>query len=164
MALFPFLYMTDQISKLIADLHRSDQKRRRQIIKDQGTKKLSQAKNKLVFYEFKGECQEKTRIIRYLAKQHLLTEPNDYYLAASILINNSNLDDLILAYKFIKQYRALGGRKNWALFDSFFTRQAWGISREEAEKIIEKKIGVSPKDLDKFLPRHKPYVRNYAHQ
>ena len=142
--------MTTIISKLIKNLHEYDQQRRREIIKQQGTSKLADAPDKLLFYVFKGECEERARIILFLIKNKALSQRDDYHYAASIIINVGNLEYFKLAYKLIKKYRKLGGKGKWGFYDTYFERQKWGKSREEVYREIAKEIGMDPNKLDKF--------------
>lgn len=139
----------NNISKILTNLHRYDQKRRREIILEQGTAKLKEARNKKVFLEFKGECEERARITLFIINNFLLDE-EDYHMAASIIINVGSLNNLVLAYKLIKKYRELGGKKPWGFYDKYFDNQKWGLTKKEAENIIAKKIGIHPKKLDKI--------------
>jgi len=142
--------MSAIISQLLKNLHEQDQKRRRGIIASQGTPKLAEAKDKLPFYIFKGECEERARIVLFLIKNKALLQRDDFYYAASILINVGSLENFKLAYRLIKKYRELGGTRKWGFYDSYFSRQKWGKSKEEIYREIEKQIGIDPKKLDKF--------------
>jgi len=138
------------ISKLLRNLHEYDQKRRREIIKQAKTTKLNETKDKLPFYSFKGECEERARIVLFLIKNNALKARDDYYYAAAIITNVGSLENLYLAYKSIKKYRQLGGKKKWGFYDGYFTRQSWGMTKDEIYKKIKKRIGVNPDKLNKF--------------
>lgn len=141
--------MKNIISALLKNMHEHDQTRRRQIIETQGSPKMDEAKDKTVFYEFKGECEERTRIARFLIDNNALKEKDDYYYAATIIINIGSLENFKIAYKLIKKYREMGGNKPWRFYDKYFKVQNWGKSKEEIYSEIEKEIDVHPSKLDK---------------
>jgi len=141
--------MSAIISQLLKNLHEQDQKRRRGIIASQGTPKLAEAKDKLPFYIFKGECEERARVAEFLIKNKALSKPDDYYYATAIIINVGSLEYFKLSYKLIYKYRKLGGRKPWGFTDDYFTRQNWRKSKQEIYKEIEKEIGIAPGKLDR---------------
>lgn len=142
--------MQNIISKLLQNLHEYDQKRRREIIKEAKTTKLKEAKDKLPLYSFKGECEERARIVLFLVKNKALKARDDYYYAATIIINVGSLENFYLAYKLVKKYRQLGGKKKWGFYDDYFTRQNWGMTKDKIYKKIKRKIGVDPDKLNKF--------------
>lgn len=138
------------ISKLLKNFYEYDQKKRIEIVKDQKTKKVKEAKNKNLFYIFKGECEERARIVLFLIENDALKNRDDYYFAAAIIVNVGSLENFYLAYELINKYRQMGGRKKWGFFDDYFERQNWGITKKEIYENIENKIGVSPDELDIF--------------
>ncbi len=142
--------MTKIISTLLKNFHEFDQQRRQEIIKQQGTPKLVEAEDKLPFYVFKGECEERARIVYFLIENEALENRDDYYYAANILINVGRLDYFKLAYKLIKKYRELGGKEKWGFYDTYFERQNWGKSKEEIYSEIENEIGMDPRKIDRF--------------
>lgn len=142
--------MSKIISDLLKNLHEYDQRRRVDIIKEQGSKKIEEAKDKIPFYEFKGECEERSRIVMFLIEKDALKERDDFYYAATIIVNVGKLDNFITAYKLIKRYRELGGNKPWGFYDNYFAMQNWGMSKEEIFLKIEKQIGIHPSKLDKY--------------
>lgn len=142
--------MQNIISKLLKNLHEYDQKRRREIIRNAKTKKAKEAKDKIPFYSFKGECEERARIVLFLIKNKALSQRDDYYYAAAIIINVGSLENFYLAYKLIKKYRQLGGKRKWGFYDDYFTRQNWGLTKSEVYKKIRKRMGVHPDKLNKF--------------
>ena len=141
--------MNDTISKMLKEMHERDQKERRELIKNYGSK-LSEAKNKIPFYVFKGACEERTEVVLNLINNNVLKEPDDFYYAACIIVNIESKENLVTAYRLIKEYRRLGGQKLWGFKENYFTIQNWGKTKEEMEKEIEKEIGIHPKDLDKW--------------
>ena len=141
--------MNKIISRLLKEIFERDQKRRRDSVRRYGSK-FSESKNKKIFYVFKGECEEKTKIVLNLIKNNALKEPDDYYHAACIIINVGSIKNLIIAYKLIKEYRKLGGQKSWGFKKKYFSNQNWGKSKGEIEKEIKKKIGINPRVLDKY--------------
>jgi hypothetical protein len=143
-------YMSIIISKLLKNFHEYDQLSRREIIKQQGTPKLVDAPDKLPFYVFKGECEERARIVLFLIKNKALLQRDDYHYAASIIINVGNLEYFKLAYKLIKKYRELGGKGKWGFYDTYFERQKWGKSREEVYQEIAKEIKMDPRKLESY--------------
>src|SRR4030043_1184956 len=132
-------------SKLLKNFHEYDQQRRQEIIKQQGTPKLVDAADKLPFYVFKGECEERARIVFFLIENEALENRDDYYYAACIIINVGRLDYFKLAYKLIKKYRELGGQEKWGFYDTYFERQNWGKSKEDIYSEIENEIGMDPR-------------------
>ena len=140
--------MPNIISKLLKNFHKYDQQRRREIIKQIGTPKLAEALDKLPFYVFKGECEERARIVLFLIKNKALSQRDDYFYAASIIINVGNLGYFKLSYKLIKKYRELGGKRKWGFNDTYFERQKWGKNREEVYQEIAKEIKMDPRELE----------------
>jgi len=141
--------MNDIISKLLKKMHERDQEERRELIEKHG-QKFSESKNKMPFYVFKGACEERAKIALNLIDNNALKEPDDFYYAACIIINVESKENLITAYRLIKEYRRLGGQKPWGFKEKYFTIQNWGKTKEEMEKEIEKEIGIHPKYLDKW--------------
>ncbi|MDD5341687.1 MAG: hypothetical protein PHC97_04640 [Patescibacteria group bacterium] len=142
--------MQNIISKLLKNLHEYDQEKRRAIIRNTKTKKVKDAQDKIPFYSFGGECEERARIVLFLIKNGAIKTKDDYYYAATIIINVGSLENFYLAYKLIKKYRQLGGKKPWYFHDSYFTRQNWGMTKEEVCKEIRRRIGINPSKLDKI--------------
>lgn len=136
------------ISTLLKNFHEYDQQRRQEIISEQGSPKLIEVKDKLPFYAFKGECEERARIVIFLVKNNALEDRDDYYYAASIIINVGSLEYFKQAFRLIKKYRELSGDKKWSFNDTYFERQNWKKSREEVYQEISNDIGIDPKELE----------------
>lgn len=149
------IMITNTISKLLKNLHERDQKSRRQIIEKQGTTKMAEARDKSVFYVFGGECQERACIVSFFIKNDALKSRDDFFYAAAILINVGNFKNFVTAYRLIKKYRAMGGRKPWGFYDKYFEIQDWGKTRDEVLKEVEKRIGIHPGKLDR-MPKNLP--------
>ena len=139
--------MRSIISKLLKNLYQYDRKRRKDIVKKCGPK-MALAEDKLPFYVFKGEIEERIRIVLFLVDNKALSVGNDFYYAAAILITSDKLKHFITACLLIKKYRELGGKKYWNIQDAYLAKQNWGKTKEEIFKQVEKKIGINPKKLN----------------
>jgi hypothetical protein len=141
--------MKNIISKLLKELHQEDQKSRHEIVAKYGNSR-SKAKNKIPFYIFQGEGQQREKIIHFLIKNNAFREKDDFYYAAFIIVSSGKIKDFILAYELIKKYREMDGKKPWGFHDKFFRIQKWKENRKEAEELVKKEIGIHPKKLDKL--------------
>ena len=141
--------MNKIISQLLKDFHKEDQKERFAVAKKYGNS-LACSKIKFPYYIFKGKCDERIRIVLFLIKNNVLKQKEDFYFAASIIVNSGNLKNFILAYKLIKQYREMGGNKPWGFYDKFFKIQKWGKTKKDVERLMEKEIDIHPSKLDRF--------------
>lgn len=139
--------MANVISKLLQDLHQRDQRKRREIAAEYGTK-FAETKSKEPFLIFKGETDEKTKVISFLVENKALKEPDDFYYASLMLLNSGEKEHFILAYELLKNYRGLGGEKSWWVGEGYYKKVKWGLAKKQALKEIKEKIGVDPRELE----------------
>lgn len=121
------------ISKILKEMHEFNQFRRRKIVKNY-SKRMKEAQIKWPFYELKGECNQRFKIIRTLVKNKALKDKNDYFWAGAILLNSSRKSDYYLSRKLIKKYHELGGRRKTGCDEKYYKKQGW--NKKEMEKYI----------------------------
>lgn len=106
------------------------------------------AKDRSPYYEFKGECEERIRLIYFLFENNALIKADDFYYAAFIVANSDKWQNFVFSYRLIQKSRELSGKKRWGFSEKFFAKQNWGKTKEQAENDVEKIIGMHPRELN----------------
>jgi len=121
------------ISKLLKEMREYDQHQRKSIIKKYG-QSMRESINKYPFYELKGACLQRFKIVKCLVRYNLLKTGNDYHYAATILIQSQRKKDHFLALWLISKAEELKNKKGIILFkDKYYTTRGWNRKQIEQE-------------------------------